>query len=191
MAAWLAYLKSRLLLPEAAPGEGPSAEDMATALAERLRRLEAFRYCRRAASRASAAWPRRFPARRSGADRGNQHPQWTATLFDLLSAYASQRQRHVLAHVRVGKRAVWSLAEARQALERLIGQATDWSRFDEFLLTYLVDPAMRTTMLASSFAASLELAREGHIELHQQQAFAPLFMRQRRAAAEAAPNEPA
>jgi segregation and condensation protein A len=191
MAAWLAYLKSRLLLPEAAPGEGPSAEDMATALAERLRRLEAFRSV-------AEQLVGRPQLGRDVFQRGDpepiaeiRHPQWTATLFDLLSAYASQRQRHVLAHVRVGKRAVWSLAEARQALERLIGQATDWSRFDEFLLTYLVDPAMRTTMLASSFAASLELAREGHIELHQQQAFAPLFMRQRRAAAEAAPNEPA
>jgi segregation and condensation protein A len=87
----------------------------------------------------------------------------------------------VLAHVHVAKRAVWSLADARAALERLIGQASDWSRLDEYLLNYAVAPDMVPTVLASSFAATLELAREGQIELHQQGAFAPLYLRQRTA----------
>jgi segregation and condensation protein A len=116
-----------------------------------------------------------------------KRPQWSATLYDLLSAYASQRQRHALAHVRVAKREVWSLAEAREVLTRLVGGAADWSRLDEFLLSYAVEPSMIPTVLASSFAASLELAREGRIELHQQGAFAPLFLRQRTAPAEPAP----
>ena len=186
MAAWLAYLKSRLLLPDAEKGDGPSAEDMALALADRLRRLEAFR----------AVAEQLMTLPQLGRDvflRGDpepiaeiKHPQWTATLYDLLSAYASQRQRQVLGHVRVAKRAVWSLAEARSALERLIGQATDWNRLDEFLLAYLVEPAMVPTVLASSLAASLEMAREGHIDLHQQGAFAPIYLRQRPAPAAAA-----
>jgi segregation and condensation protein A len=183
MAAWLAYLKSRLLLPEAAPGEGPSAEDMATALADRLRRLEAFR----AVAEQLVARPQ---LGRDVFQRGDpepiaeiKHPQWTATLYDLLSSYASQRQKQVLGHVRFNKREVWSLVDARQAIERLVGQAADWGRLDEFLLAYLVEPAMVPTVLASSFAASLELAREGRIELHQQSAFAPLFMRSKQAAA--------
>jgi segregation and condensation protein A len=108
-----------------------------------------------------------------------KHPQWTATLFDLLSAYASQRQRSALSHVRFQQRTVWSLTEAREALERLVGQAGDWTRLDEFLISYLVSPAMRATVVASSLAATLELVREGQVEVHQQSAFAPIYLRKR------------
>jgi segregation and condensation protein A len=180
MAAWLAYLKSRLLLPEQAPSDGPSAEEMAMALAERLRRLEAFR----SVAEQLVARPQ---LGRDTFGRGDpepianiKRPQWTATLYDLLSAYAVQRQRQVLSHVRVHKRDVWSLAEAREVLNRLVGKAADWSRLDEFLIAYVVEPSMVQTALASSFAASLELAREGYIDLHQQKPFAPLYVRQRR-----------
>ena len=69
-----------------------------------------------------------------------KRPEWTATLYDLLTAYAAQRQKSALAHVRFARRTVWSLADARQALERLVG-ATDWGRLDEYLITYLVDPS--------------------------------------------------
>jgi segregation and condensation protein A len=181
MAAWLAYLKSRLLLPETGPSDGPSAEDMATALAYRLKRLEAFR-------QVAGDLLARPQLGRDVFRRGQpepiahvKHPQWSATLYDLLSAYAAQRQKSALAHVRFAKRNVWSLAEAREALDRLVGQTNDWSRIDEFLLRYVVDPAMRATVLASSFAASLEMVREGVAELHQQTAFAPLYMRKRKA----------
>jgi segregation and condensation protein A len=179
MAAWLAYLKSRLLLPDAGGLEGPSAEDMATALAYRLRRLEAFR-------KVAERLLERPQLGRDIHERGDpepiaevKHPQWTATLYDLLSAYAQQRQKTALAHVRFAKRTVWSLAEARAALERLLGQAQDWSRIDEFLMSYLVEPAMRTTVVASSFASVLEMVREGVAEIHQHEAFAPIYMRKR------------
>jgi segregation and condensation protein A len=179
MAAWLAYLKSRLLLPDASGIEGPSAEDMATALAYRLRRLEAFR-------KVAEQLLERPQLGRDIHERGDpepiaevRHPQWTATLYDLLSAYASQRQNKALAHVRFAKRTVWSLAEARAALERLLGQAQDWSRIDEFLISYLVEPAMRPTVVASSFASVLEMVREGVAEIHQHEAFAPIYMRKR------------
>jgi segregation and condensation protein A len=179
MAAWLAYLKSRLLLPDAPGAEGMSAADMANALALRLRRLEAIR--------ASAV--QLFGRPQLGREvfgRGDpepiheiKHPKWSATLYDLLTAYASERQRHVLARVRFAKRTVWSLAEARAALERMIGAADDWSRLDEYLLTYLVEPSMRATVMASTLAATLELVREGQLELHQQGAFAPIYLRKR------------
>jgi segregation and condensation protein A len=179
MAAWLAYLKSRLLLPDAGGAEGPSAEDMATALAYRLRRLEAFRTV-------AEQLLERPQLGRDIYERGDpepiaevRHPQWTATLYDLLSAYAQQRQKTALAHVRFAKRKVWSLAEARAALERLLGQAQDWSRIDEFLISYLVEPAMRPTVVASSFASVLEMVREGVAEIHQHEAFAPIYMRKR------------
>jgi segregation and condensation protein A len=181
MAAWLAFLKSRLLLPEPATPDGPSAEEMATALANRLRRLEAIR---EAANRLM----NRPQLQRDIFPRGNpesiaeiRHPKFTATLFDLLTAYSVQRQQRVLATVHLAKRTVWSLAEARASLERLVGmtEAEDWSCLDDFLLSYVVDPSQRATVFASSFAAALELVREGEMELNQKEAFAPLYFRKR------------
>lgn len=179
MAAWLAYLKSRLLLPEAAPGEGPSAEDMALALAYRLRRLEAFR---EVATRLMG----RPQLNRDVFARGAPEPiaevkqsEYSATLYDLLSAYSSQRQRTVLSRVRFKKRTVWSLAEARVCLERLIGQSEDWSRVDAFLISYVVEPALAATVFASSFASALEMVKEGLAEVHQKESFSPIYMRKR------------
>jgi segregation and condensation protein A len=186
MAAWLAYLKSRLLLPETQDANNPSAEDMANALAWRLKRLEAFR-------EVSAKLMERPQLQRDVFRRGDPEPitdiktpQWTATLYDLLSAYAAQRQQTALGQVRFKQRNVWSLQEAREALERLIGQAGDWSRLDQFLMSYLVEPSMRATVFASSLASTLELVREGVIEVHQQSAFAPIYLRKREAMGEAA-----
>ena len=179
MAAWLAYLKSRLLLPETNVPEGQSAEDMATALALRLKRLEAFREV----AGKLMALPQ---LNRDIFGRGDpepiaqvKQPQWTATLYDLLSAYAAQRQQQVLGRVRLPERKVWSLAEAREILDRMIGEATDWSRLDQFLIAYLVEPSQVTTAMASSFAVTLELIREGLVEVHQHAAFAPIFLRKR------------
>jgi len=179
MAAWLAYLKSRLLLPDVNAPEGQSAEDMANALALRLKRLEAIR---QAAERLFG----RPQLDRDVFRRGQpepiahiKHPEWSATLYDLLSAYAQQRQRHALARVRFAKRTVWSLAEAREALERLIGQSADWTRLDAYLIKYVVEPSHAATVFASSFASALELVREGMAELHQHQPFAPLYVRKR------------
>jgi len=189
MAAWLAYLKSRLLLPDTAAPEGMSAADMANELALRLRRLEAIR----------GAAEKLFDRPQLGHHmfgRGDpepiaviKHPKWSATLYDLLSAYALERQRHVLARVRFAKRTVWSLAEARDALQRLVGSATDWSRLDDYLMRYVVEPAMRPTVLASSLAATLELVREGQVEMHQQAAFGPIYLRKRSEPAPAASPE--
>src|SRR3954465_7205785 len=152
MAAWLAYLKSRLLLPEAAGAPGRSAEDMANALALRLRRLEAIR-------EAADLLTARAQLGRDVFGRGApepiadiKRPEWTATLYDLLTAYAAQRQKSALARVRMAPRSVWSLAEARQALERMVGASEDWGRLDQFLISYLVEPAQRATAMASSFA---------------------------------------
>jgi segregation and condensation protein A len=152
---------------------------MATALANRLRRLEAIR-------EASNRLMNRPQLQRDIFPRGNpeaiaeiRHPKYTATLFDLLTAYAAQRQQRVLATVHLAKRTVWSLAEARASLERLVGIAQDWSCLDEYLLSYVVDPSQKATVFASSFAAALELVREGEMELHQKEAFAPLFFRKR------------
>ena len=187
MAAWLAFLKSRLLLPEPPAQEGPSAEEMATALANRLRRLEAIR---EAANRLM----NRPQFQRDVFPRGNpeeiaevRRPKFTATLFDLLSAYAIQRQARVVTSVHMAKRTVWSLAEARATLERMVGMtevSDDWGCLDDYLLDYVAEPTQKATVFASSFAAVLELVREGKLELNQKQAFAPLYFRKR------PPNQP-
>ena len=88
-----------------------------------------------------------------------------------------QRQKTALSQVRFKKRQVWTLAEARQQIERLIGTTEDWNRLDQFLISYLVEPSMVATVTASSFASALELVREGAIELQQHAAFAPLYIR--------------
>jgi segregation and condensation protein A len=179
MAAWLAYLKSRLLLPEAATVEGMTAEEMANALALRLKRLESIRDAAQQLFERPQLGREIFVRGQPEPIAHIKHPQWTATLYDLLTAYANQRQRSVLSHVRMAKRTVWSLAEARVALERLVGTAGDWTRIDEYLIAFMVEPAQRATVMASSFASALELVREGVAEIHQQEAFAPLFMRKR------------
>jgi segregation and condensation protein A len=180
MAAWLAYLKSRLLIPEPAKGDEPSGAELADMLSFRLQRLQAMR----------DAASKLMTRNRLGRDifaRGAPEPviavaqkRFEATLYDLLTAYAQQRQRGALSHVEFEKRTVWSLGEAREILERLIGATMDWTPLDTFLLDYLVSDEKRATVLASSFASSLELVREGILELHQDRQLGPLYMRKRR-----------
>jgi segregation and condensation protein A len=179
MAAWLAFLKSRLLLPEPPRPDEPGAAELAAALAARLRRLEAIR----AAAELLVNRPRlgRDMALR-GDGEGIQtiaDPRWQASLHDLLSAYARQRQKQALARVTLPKRAVWSLEEARLTLQRLTGVAMEWTVLDDFLIDYCVTPELARTVRASSFSASLEFVREGKLDIRQDRAFAPLWVRRK------------
>ncbi|MCC6984423.1 MAG: segregation/condensation protein A [Bauldia sp.] len=179
MAAWLAYLKSRLLLPEPASDDSPSAEDLAEALTQRIRKLEAIR----AAAAKLAARDRlgRDVFARGAPEQiaAITHPRYAASLYDLLSAYADQRKRTVQRSMRVGQRTVWSLGEARAILQKLIGRIAEWTPLEVFLSPYLADAETRKTVTASAFGASLELAREGKIELRQAAPFAPIHLRDR------------
>ncbi|SSC67623.1 segregation and condensation protein A [Ciceribacter selenitireducens] len=177
MAAWLAYLKSRLLIPQQAKDEGPSGEEMAATLAFRLKRLEAMR---EAAMRLinrnrlgrdvhARGAPEHVPTRVDNA--------YEASLYDLLTAYASLRQRQATTQVTITRRRVWSLADARAILTRMIGEIGDWTALDHFLLRYLPTPAERVSAIASAFAASLELVREGRLEIRQEGAFQPIYLR--------------
>ena len=180
MAAWLAYLKSRLLLPpEQHEPDGISAEDMATALAQRLRRLEAIRQVAEQLLNRPQLGREVFVRGLPEPIAEIKKPEWSATLYDLLSAYAAQRQKRARSFVRLPKRTVWSLAEAREAIERLIGIAADWCALDDYLIAYMAEPSHAATVRASSFAAMLELVREGLLEMNQQKAFAPLYVRKR------------
>jgi len=185
MAAWLAYLKSRLLLPkDKDAADTTSAEELAQRLAFRLMRLEAMR------DKAAILLTRRrldrdvFPRGQPERVQVTRDTTYTATVYDLLKAYAEQRKRTVrIVHV-VKARRVWSIKEARQRLEKLVGAtAGDWSQLDLFLEQYLPKGEEERTALASSFGATLEMAREGLIELRQDEPFAPIYMRKREAGA--------
>ncbi len=178
MAAWLAYLKSRLLLPDEEEEE-PSGEELAAVLARRLRHLEAIREAGRLLMARSRLGQDIFP-------RGMPEPLsvsvqsvWDAKLFDLLSAYSALRLRGLVRSIKVGERRVLSLQEARERLMRLIGETTHWATLDSYLIEYLVEPHLRATARASALSASLELVREGEVELKQQTHFAPLYLRRR------------
>lgn len=179
MAAWLAFLKSKLLIPKQPGEDGESGEEMAAVLQFRLRRLEAMRD-------AAARLVNRNRLGRDVFQRGmpemvivEKRNQYSATLYDLLTAYAGQRQRQAISNVRIAKRGVWSLKEARTILARLIGTSADWTALDSFLIEYLASPEEKRTAMASSFAATLELVREGSMEMRQDQVFAPLYLRGR------------
>jgi segregation and condensation protein A len=185
MAAWLAYLKSRLLLPKDKDNaETASAEEMAQKLSFRLMRLEAMR-------RQIAVLMNRRLLDRDVFARGSpekvtvtRDTTYTATVYDLLKAYSDQRKRTIkVVHV-VKARRVWSIKEARQRLERLVGATEgDWAQLDLFLEQYLPRNEEERSALASSFGATLEMAREGLVELRQEKPFAPIYMRKREAGA--------
>ncbi len=180
MAAWLAYLKSRLLLPPAGDGEEPTGEEMAAELAFRLRRLEAMRDAASRLANRDRLGRDVFGRAAPEPIEVTRHGAFTATLYDLLSAYASIRQNNVgsVAHL-VRVRDVWSLQDARDALTRMVGRIGDWTPMAVLFSPYLSQPGLRRSVTASAFGASLELVREGKIELRQTEHFEPLYVRDR------------
>lgn len=180
MAAWLAYLKSRLMVPQAQGDDEPSGEMLAAMLQFRLKRLEAMR----AAANRLMNRPRLgFQIYARGAPEPleiSRHSHWEAGLFDLLKAYSIQRERGINVDYSPLARSVWSLQDARDILERLIGDSQEWVSLDAYLADYLAMPAERATVRASSFASSLELVRLGTIDMRQSETFGPLLLRRRR-----------
>ena len=180
MAAWLAFLKSRLLLPPDPQDEGPSGEDMATHLAFQLERLQAMR-------EASA---RLWAGDRLGRDvfaRGipedvtrHRRIEYTATLVDLMQAYARIRTRDEFRPFVMDRDKVFTMEEALERLRSMIGFAGQWTELQSYLPDgWDDDPVRWRSATAATFAASLELVKEGRAELRQQEMFAPIQMRRR------------
>ena len=184
MAAWLAYLKSRLLIPAPPGSEEVEPADLAARLAFRLQRLQAMRT-------ASENLMKRSVLGRDVFARGAPEPlifdtkrEYGDNLIDLLKAYAERRQKKMRRQTYTVKRQLsWSIREARTALERLAGVMHDWGTFDMWLAEYLTEPEMRRSVTASSFTASLELAREGLLDLRQEGPFKPIYLRRKPVAA--------
>jgi segregation and condensation protein A len=175
MAAWLAYLKSCLLLPKD-PEADPSPEELAMRLQLRLQRLSAMR----------EAGARLLARDRIGRDvflRGApeglkviRKAAWQADLYDLITAYGFVRARNEPAFHVVARRPVMTLDEALHRVEKMIGATLDWTRIEAFLPA-TPDPEYRRSALASSFVAALELARLGKIDIAQEEPFAALYVR--------------
>ncbi len=175
MAAWLAYLKSCLLLPKD-PQADPSPEEVALRLQMRLQRLDAMR----------EAGARLLGRDRTGRDvflRGSpeglrlvRRAMWQVRDFDLFAAYGAVKARTAPAMHLVHARSVMTLEEALERVGRMIGAALDWTFLESFLPT-TQDPKLRRSALASSFLAMLELARKGRLEFAQEDAFAPIRLR--------------
>lgn len=190
MAAWLTFLKSRLLLPKEKDEQGDiSAEEMEARLAFRLMRLDAMRTAAGQLMTRKRLGLDIFPRGEPEAVRTVRETTWTAEIFDLLKAYGDQRRRTIKRVHVVKKRTVWSIKDARRRLEVLVGQSTGgWVQLDMFLEQYLPAPQpgsdVGRTVLASSFGATLELAREGFIEIRQEAPFTPIYMRRKQAGAD-------
>ena len=177
MAAWLAYLKSRLLLPDPPGDEEPTGEELAAALSFQLRRLEAMR----AAGIKIMALPRlgRDVFAR-GAPEGLavvRNPVYEATLYELLRGYAAYKIRTRAGRLNVEPSLIESMDQALQRLTGLLGKSVDWTRLASFLPPGLADDVIGRSSVAATFAACLELTRLGRLRLRQAQPFAPLFLR--------------
>lgn len=180
MAAWLAFLKSRLLLPPDPTEEGPSGEELAAHLAFQLERLDAMR---NAAARLMARdhLGRDFFARGITEDvQRVRRVTYTATLLDLMQGYARIRTKDDFRPFVLDRESVMTMEQSLARMRTLIGFAGDWTELVSYLPEgWEMDPVKRRSATAATFAASLELVKEGKIEIRQGETFAPVQIRKR------------
>jgi len=184
MAAWLAYLKSRLLLPSTGDEDEPTGAELAARLAFQLQRLEAMR----------KAVGQIMERPRLGQDfhaRGEPDPLivdtttvFNASLYDLLTMYATIRERQGASTLEISPAKLYSMDDALERLGKLLGHVPDWTVLSHFLPEDIGDELLMRSAIASTFAASLELARQGKLQLNQSQTFAPIYVRARQDAPE-------
>ncbi|MDX1709912.1 MAG: ScpA family protein [Rhodovibrionaceae bacterium] len=180
MAAWLAYLKSRLLLPEPEDdGEEPSGAEMAAALRFQLQRLEAMQEAARGLFRRPALGSERLPRGAPEALDVVTTPRYQATLYDLLRAYARQRSRGQPEGLRIGAMELYSVDDALARLRRLLGSGPDWRTLSSFLPHDLKDETVHRSAVASHLAATLEMVRDGDLEVRQDGIFGPILVRRK------------
>ncbi len=180
MAAWLAFLKSRLLLPPDPSEEGPSGEELAAHLAFQLERLQAMR---EAAAKLMARdqLGRDFFARGIPEDVARVRKiSYSATLLDLMQGYARIRTRDDFRPFVMDRDALFTLEQALERMRGLIGFAGSWTDISSYLPEdFTHDPGRWRSATASTFAASLELVKEGKVEIRQEDVFMPIELRRR------------
>lgn len=181
MAAWLAFLKSRLLLPPDPQEEGPSGEELAAHLAFQLERLEAMRKVAAELMARDQKGRDFFVRGQTEAITEHRKTEWSAGLADLLRAYARVKTKDSFQPLHVDKRdTILTMEEALAGLRALIPMSVDWAMLSSFLPEgWQVEPKKRRSAMAASFAATLELAKRGEIEIRQEGTFSPVFIRKR------------
>ena len=177
MAAWLAYLKSRLLLPEPEDEDEPSGAELAAALRYRLQRLEAMQ-------RAGESLVARPQLDRDVFARGAPEPlavvtetTYQVSLYELLKAYGETRGRGRASALHIAQSALYSVDDALHRLNRMLGENLGWRTLAAFLPTDLRGGLVWRSALSSTFAASLEMCREGKLQIRQDGAFGPIYLR--------------
>ena len=176
MAAWLAYLKSRLLLPEPAPEDEPSGEEMAAALAFQLQRLEAMRQVGEKLMNRPRLGRDVFPRGEPEAVSVVTRPVWEVGLYDLLKAYADIQRRQKATTLRIEAPDLYSVDDAIHRLQTMLGTLPRWSTLSSFLPPGL-GGLLRRSAVSAHFVAILELCRQGKLELHQDEVFADIWLK--------------
>jgi len=177
MAAWLAYLKSRLLLPDPPPDDEPSAAELAEALQFRLLRLEAMQKAGKALMERPQLGRDLFP---HGAPEGLKtvtKPVYAVSLYELLKSYGDHRSRGEATVLHIKAPEYYSVDDALRRLSQMIGHSVEWRQLGAFLPPQLRGGVLGRSALAATFVASLELAKTGDIELRQDETYGPIFVR--------------
>lgn len=190
MASWLAFLKSKLLLPPPEEEEGPSGAEMAARLAFQLQRLEAMRkVSQEIFNRACRMGIHVFQRGAPEGIRLIKTSEYQGTLYDLLKAYSDQRLKGQETKWEPKKLPIMAIEAARHRLERMMGMMFDWGRMESFLPLEEMTPALRRSAIASMLSAALVLAKDGLMEIRQTGAFSPVFVRRRETPPDPLPSD--
>lgn len=177
MAAWLAFLKSRLLLPDPEPENSEDALDMTDALRFQLVRLEAMQSAAKRLSGLPLLGRSRLVRGQPETFEGRVSIVWQARLYDLIQAYGDIRSAEEAQMLTIAATRLYSVQEAAGRLARLLPKTPGWTQLEDFLPPELKDPLDRRSAMASHFVASLELAKDGQITLRQSGKYTPLYLR--------------
>jgi segregation and condensation protein A len=179
MAAWLAYLKSRLLLPPDEEDDEPSGPEMAEALAFQLRRLEAMQEAGAKIMELPRLGRDVFPRGAPEGVKVIRTPVYDLSLYELLRAYGDQQSNGPSGPLEIAPTEIFSVDDALERLGKVLGKIPDWTTLQGFLPESIQDAVVFRSAVASTFAASLELAKSGRLELRQSGTFGPIYVRSR------------
>ena len=180
MAAWLAYLKSNLLIPREESGEELSAEEMAERLKLQLKKLEAIRQVSEKLMNLPRLGSDFFERGMPEGIRLIRTPEYYSSLYDLMKSYADQRYKTAYSSMTIERPPVYAMEDALVRLQRMIGSVPEWTRLETFLpREYSAGKGARTGV-AGTLAASMELVREGLIEVQQLMPFGPVFIKSKK-----------
>ena len=180
MAAWLAYLKSNLLIPREESGEELSAEEMAERLKHQLKKLEAIRQVSEKLMNLPRLGSDFFERGMPEGIRLIRTPEYYSSLYDLMKSYADQRYKTAYSSMTIERPPVYAMEDALVRLQRMIGSVPEWTRLETFLPREYSTGKGARTGVAGTLAASMELVREGLIEVQQLMPFGPVFIKSKK-----------